>query len=707
MLVNSHSPMLHRAFVKVSLAATLLMTALPAGAGVVERDHIRVELVAAQTAAVPGQPLTVALRLEPDTHWHTYWINPGDSGLPTKIDWNLPSGTAVGSLQFPFPERQSLGPLTNYGYSGEHFLLATVTPATDFTGDQFTLDAVASWLVCDDICIPGEAPLTLTLPVSDTSSASRWASKIERAAARLPEQRMLPAQFEITDGALRLQSDAPEFAGATVSYFPETQEVVNNAAPITQRQQGSLVEFRQPLSDYFDAPPEELAVVFVINGKRALRVLAQPAIAGQMIDLSTVAPQATGNSDGNITLLLAIGLALLGGLVLNLMPCVFPVLSIKAIAVAQSSGQSAGHRRLHALVYTAGVVLGFVALAIGLLALRAGGEAAGWGFQLQSPWVVGTLAYVMFLLGLALHGYWNFGTRLMGVGQNLTEQAGARGAFFTGLLACVVATPCTAPFMGAAMGYAVTRPAVEALTVFAALGVGMAIPFLLLGFVPALASLLPRPGPWMDSFKKLMAFPLYLTAIWLVWVLGRQVGVNGMAAVLVGLLALVCAVGLLTRSSGSAWGLLVGNVVGMGLVLAALAILASPLMQTTPKSAVTSTSKVSAAAYTPARLDELLAQGKPVFINLTADWCVTCHVNERVAIATDAVQSALADAGITYLKGDWTNRDPDITALLDQHQRSGVPLYLLYSGRAGEAPTVLPQILTPSLVVDAIEELSL
>ncbi|MBR9813844.1 thiol:disulfide interchange protein [bacterium] len=695
----------------VLLAAALATITLPLGAEVVERDHIRVELVAAQTAAVPGQPLTVALRLEPDKHWHTYWINPGDSGLPTKIQWSLPAGASVGELQFPFPERQSLGPLTNYGYSGEHFLLADITPPADFAGNTFTVNAEASWLVCDDVCIPGDAPLALSLPVAQNAKPSRWAAKLEQAAARVPKQRMLPAQFEIADGALRLQADAADFAGASVKFFPETQEVVNNAAPITERQQGSLVEFNQALSDYYDAPPDELAVVFVIDGKRAIRALAQPAIAGQMVDLSAAAPvgASAADSDGGMTLLLAVGLALLGGLILNLMPCVFPVLSIKAIAVAQSSGQSAGHRRLHALVYTAGVVLGFVALAVGLLALRAGGEAAGWGFQLQSPWVVGALAYVMFLLGLALHGYWSFGTRLMGVGQNLTEQDGARGAFFTGLLACVVATPCTAPFMGAAMGYAVTRPAFEALTVFAALGVGMAIPFLLLGFVPALARALPRPGPWMDSFKKLMAFPLYLTAIWLVWVLGRQVGVNGMAALLVGLLALVCAVGLWARAGKSAWVQL-GRVAGLGLAALAIALLASPLMQTAPAQAqatATSNTPVASEAYTPARLDQLLATGQPVFVNLTADWCVTCHVNERVAIGTNAVQTAMSDAGITYLKGDWTNRDPEITALLEKYQRSGVPLYLLYSGRSGEAPTVLPQILTPGIVVDAIDELSL
>lgn len=694
--------MLHRLPTKLLLALSLFAVAGPGTAAVVERDHIRVELVAAQTAVVPGQPLTVALRLEPDKHWHTYWINPGDSGLPTKIDWSLPAGASIGELQFPFPERQSLGPLTNYGFSGEHFLLAELAPPADLTGNSFTIDALASWLVCEDICIPGEAPLTLSLPVADTAQDSRWAGKLEQAAARIPQQRMLPAQFDIVDGHLRLQADTAEFAGADVQFFPETQEVVNNAAPIEQRQQGSLVEFRQGLSDYFGGAPDEMAVVFVVDGERAIRVLAQPAIAGQMVDLSALSPAATGeDTAGSMTLLLAIGLALLGGLVLNLMPCVFPVLSIKAIAVAQSSGQSAGHRRLHALVYTAGVVLGFVALAVGLLALRAGGEAAGWGFQLQSPWVVGALAYVMFLLGLALHGYWSFGTRLMGVGQNLTEQDGARGAFFTGLLACVVATPCTAPFMGAAMGYAVTRPAIEALIVFAALGVGMAIPFLLLGFVPALARLLPRPGPWMDTFKKLMAFPLYLTAIWLVWVLGRQVGVNGMAALLVGMLAIVFA--FWAAKSANRW-------FGMGSLLIAIAfaiwILSSPLMTTQPTQAAADAS-VSAEAYTPARLDALLAQGKPVFINLTADWCVTCHVNERVAISTQAVQRKMQAAGIAYLKGDWTNRDPEITALLEAHQRSGVPLYLLYSGRAGEPPVVLPQILTPGIVVDAIDELAL
>ena len=696
-------------FIAACLSAALAIAG-PASAAPVERDHIRVELVAAQSAAIPGQPLTVALRLDPDLHWHTYWINPGDSGLPTKLDWDLPEGVSAGPLQFPFPERQPMGPLVNYGYSGEHFILAEITVPADYEADTLELAAEASWLVCEDICIPGDAPLSLRLPVSATAEPNQWSALIETAAALVPQARQIPAQYEIADGVFRLQADAAGFAGAQVAYFPETAEVVNNAASITTKQDGSLVEFTQAISDYFTEAPDPMTVLFVIDGERAIRVQARAASDGQLVDMAgaaTVGDGGSSESTGGMNLLLAVGLALAGGLILNLMPCVFPVLSIKAIAVAQSSGQSAGHRRLHALVYTAGVVLGFVALAIGMLALRAGGEAAGWGFQLQSPWVVGALAYVMFLLGLALHGYWNFGTRLMGVGQNLTEQDGARGAFFTGLLACVVATPCTAPFMGAAMGYAVTRPSVEALIVFAALGVGMAIPFLILGFVPALAKLLPRPGAWMETFKKLMAFPLYLTAIWLVWVLGRQVGVNGMAALLVGLLALVCAVGLWARAGRGAlvW---LGRVAGIALAVLAIGILTSPLMQAAPAQAATgNTGQIAAGTYTPARLDELLAAGEPVFINLTADWCVTCHVNERVAIATDAVQSAMREAGIQYLKGDWTNRDPAITALLDAHQRSGVPLYLLYSGRAGEAPTVLPQILTPGLVVAAIDDLNL
>ena len=683
-------------------ALATFAAAPPSWAEVVERDHIRVELVAAQDAVVPGQPLTVALRLEPDAHWHTYWVNPGDSGLPTRIDWDLPAGTRAGPIRWPFPERQSLGPLTNYGYSGEHFLLTTLTPPASLAGDTFTVAAQAHWLVCDDVCIPGEAPVQLTLPVAGTASPSRWADKIATALARVPAEVQFAAQFDIVDGQLRLQADHPDFDGAEVTWFPETPEIVNNAATPQRRQVDSLVEFRQPLSDYFGEAPGLLAVVFVIDGQRALRVLAPAATEGQMVDLSAVAPSAaTADNASGMSLWLAVALALVGGLILNLMPCVFPVLSIKAIAIAQASGQSAGHRRLHALVYTAGVVSGFVALAVGLLALRAGGQAAGWGFQLQSPWVVGALAYLMFLLGLALHGYWSLGTRLMGVGQQLTERDGASGAFFTGLLACVVATPCTAPFMGAAMGYAVTQPAAIALLVFAALGLGMAVPFLLIGFLPALARALPRPGPWMETFKQLMAFPLYLTAAWLAWVLGRQVGVNGMAALLVGMVALVLAIW--AAKSERRW---LSTAAVLILFSAAIAILASPLMQPVAGgSGPASAESPRSEPYSPARLDALLAQGQPVFINLTADWCVTCHVNERVAIRTAAVQQAMADAGIAYLKGDWTNRDPEITALLERHQRPGVPLYLLYSGRAGEPPQVLPQILTPGLVLAAIDEL--
>lgn len=689
--------MLNR-WILATLLALGAALAMPAMATVVERDHIRVELVAEQTAVVPGQPLTVALRLEPDRHWHTYWINPGDSGLPTRIEWTLPPGTQAGPIRWPFPERQSLGPLTNYGYSGEHFLLTTITPPADLQTARFDIAAQANWLVCDDVCIPGQAPLRLSLPVADTAQPSRWAKAIAATESRVPTEVQFPAQFEIEGDTLRLQADHPDFAGAEVIWFPETAEVVNNAAEPVRRQLGSLVEFTQPLSDYFTDAPRLLTAVFVIDGQRALRVLATAATDGQLVDMSELAPApVTGNT---MSLWLAVGLALIGGLILNLMPCVFPVLSIKAIAIAQASGQSAKHRRTHALVYTAGVVTGFVALAIGLLALRAGGQAAGWGFQLQSPWVVGALAYLMLMLGMALHGYWSMGTRLMGVGQQLTERDGASGAFFTGLLACVVATPCTAPFMGAAMGYAVTQPAAIALLVFAALGLGMAIPFLLIGFVPALARALPRPGPWMDSFKQLMAFPLYLTAVWLAWVLGRQVGVNGMAALLVGMVALVA--GVWAARSERRWLGIASMLLALGV---AIGILGSPLMQGQPQQAAAATQSPTSQAYSPERLDALLAQGKPVFINLTADWCVTCHVNERVAIGTAAVQQAMADAGITYLKGDWTNRDPQITALLEQHQRSGVPLYLLYSGRAGEPPRVLPQILTPGLVVAAIDEL--
>ena len=696
------SALAHRAVALLLAASTLLPLGLQAEP--VRRDHINVELVAAMDAAVPGEPLTVALRLEPDDHWHTYWRNPGDSGLPTRMSWTLPEGLQAGDILWPFPERQPLGPLTNFGYSGEHFLLTEIDIPDTLEASTLPLAVAASWLVCDDVCIPGSADLTLELPVRDAAQPSQWATALAATRKRIATPLLVPAQYAVDGDRLRIQLQ-PDALGDTANavYFPATPELASNTdEPVFQRTD-DVLEISVGTSEYLGEPPTQTEHVVVLDDERAVRFQAQ--LIGPEALVPVEAASAPGGS--GFSLWLAIPFALLGGLILNLMPCVFPVLSIKAVSVAQQSGSEAAHRRAHALFYTGGVVGGFVLLAIGLLVLREAGERIGWGFQLQSPVFVAILAWVMFILGLSLAGAFEVGTRLMGIGDSLTHQGGNRGALITGLLACLVATPCTAPFMGPAMGFAITQPAVIALTVFAALGLGMALPFLLIGFVPAAARLLPRPGAWMLTFKQLMAFPMYLTAVWLIWVLGRQTGVNGMAIGLTGIVLLAFAVWLWGRRPVSGPQRVVLAAMAWAAVLLAGVLLASPLLRSAPAQAVETTSAHGGdwGDYAPDRVAALQANGQAVFVNLTADWCVTCHVNERVALNTGEVIAAMERAGVTRLKGDWTNRDPVITTVLERHDRTGVPLYLLYPGTAGAAPQVLPQLLTPQRVIAAIDAL--
>lgn len=380
--------------------------------------------------------------------------------------------------------------------------------------------------------------------------------------------------------------------------------------------------------------------------------------------------------------------AVLGGAILNLMPCVFPVLSIKVMSLA-GNGLSRASRHHHGLAYTAGVILSFVAIALVLISLRAGGQALGWGFQLQSPLFITLLVYLFFVMGLWFSGLFEAGTSLMNLGQGSTQGNGLRHSFATGVLATVVASPCTAPFMGTALGAALTQPAAVALIIFAGLGFGMALPFLVLSWVPALASRLPRPGAWMETFRQVLAFPLYLTCIWLLWVLGRQVGSDGVAAVLVGLVLIAFAIWLLRRRSM------------LRIALAALSLVAALAVVVAPPGQ--SNEKPLWEPFSQQRLDQLLSQRRPVFVNLTADWCITCLANERVALSSDAFATLIEQRGITYLKGDWTNQNPEITALLNANQRNGVPLYLYY--RAGQsAPEILPQILTPGLIQEVLDK---
>ncbi len=674
------------------------LCAAPASAAPVSTPHVEAELVAESTGWLGGATNWVALRLKAEPGWHTYWRNPGDSGLPTTLAWTLPADWSAGEIAWPYPSVHRLGELVNYGYDGQTLHLVPLALPAGIEGD-FTVKALAKWLVCADICIPGQAELSLALPAAEIATADPvWSPRFADARARLPQGEPLAGTFQVADGEVRLQVSAAALAGAgKVEFFAHANNLVNHGAPQRVAIDGGVARVAQQQSAYFNVAPPSVDGVLVVHGAEtaAYTVVAAPGeVATVAAPVAPAPADAAGEADGS-SLWVTLGYALLGGLILNLMPCVFPVLALKAVSVLENRRDDPAAERRHALAYTGGVVLSCVAAAGAILLLREGGQQLGWGFQLQSPVFVALLAYVMLALGLSMSGLVQFGTRLMGMGQQLTEQGGYTGTFFTGVLAVVVASPCTAPYMGAALGFALTQPALIAVLVFATLGLGLALPFLLLGFFPRLGAWLPKPGAWMETFKQAMAFPLYLTVAGLLWVLGRQAGTDAVALVLCGLVLLAFALWL-----WSAPGRL-RLVLAAAASLGALALLAHPSIEVP---AARAPAVFEGEAWSAERVAELRAQGRIVFVNFTADWCITCKVNEKVVFGNNEVRRVLAERNIAWLTADWTTPDPAITAELARHGRSGVPLYLLYPPQ-GE-PEILPQVLTPAIFIEAVDWVS-
>ncbi|WP_203594565.1 protein-disulfide reductase DsbD family protein [Wenzhouxiangella limi] len=664
--------------------------------GPVQRDHIEVELVAEHLAVQPGSTVRVGLRMLPEQGWHTYWINPGDSGLPIELEWTAPPDSTISTVDWPYPDRLPIGHLVNFGYEGEHLLPVTVEVPSDLVpGQTFVLDLYADWLVCRVECIPGDADLRLELPIVAAAPAPDPATRelFAWADARRPEIVDWPARFSTEGGQLSVQTEATRPLPVDGwAFFPATENLVDHAGDTFITVSDGLVQLSQPLSTYFTAAPDTLP--FVLVHAETGTALALEAQAGNLASTAAAIP-ATASPNFALVLLMALA----GGVLLNLMPCVFPVLSIKALSLAAGAGHD---QRRHGLAYTAGVVLSFAILAGVLLILRAGGEALGWGFQLQSPWFVGALAYLFFAMGLGLSGVYTFGTGSMGAGENLARRSGLGGSFFTGVLACVVASPCTAPFMGTALGVAIILPWPQAMGVFLVLGFGLALPMLVLSFWPGLGDRLPRPGLWMETFRQAMAFPLYLAAVWLLWVLARQTDANGLALVLAGMVALAFALWLAGRPDR---GQTLATARHVGVAMSLLFALAALGSAARLEQEATDSAAAAWEPWSPARLQEVIDDPNyAVLVNMTADWCVTCLVNERVALDTDDVRTALAEHEVIYLKGDWTRRDPLITEYLARFERNGVPLYVVYPRNGGQ-PQVLPQVLTPGLVVQALESL--
>ena len=673
-------------------------------------QHVQTQLVAETRGATPGSTVYVALVQKIDAGWHTYWRNPGDAGEATTLAWTLPGGWRAGDIVWPAPKRLPLGPLMNYGYEGQVLLPVPIEiPADARPGQVERLTAKAQLLVCADVCVPQDANVALDLPVVAGAATADpvWGPAIAKTLADAPKAADIAAAYQSTGGSLKIALAGAALAGhpaAGAYFYPYDAETLDQAKPqAIDRGDSGFTLAASAGAAFQKGPPAEIQGVIETADGAAFEVTAKPGPP----------PPGSGglgapSEPAKMGLAVAALFAFLGGIILNLMPCVFPILSMKAAAFAGHGGETMGARE-QGLAFAGGVLASFLALAGLLMAARAAGQAVGWGFELQSPMVTGALALVILAAALNLSGLFEVGASAQGLGAKLASRGGIVGAAFTGALAVVVAAPCTAPFMGPALGFALTQSPATGLAVFAALAVGFALPFTALAFTPALIRRLPRPGPWMDVLRKGLAFPMYGTAAWLVWVLGAQTDRTSLAAVFAAAVALAFAAwiwGAAQRRVASGRRAWVVNGLAALALFAAVAVLVVAPYGPPPQQGAAAAETVAGIAAEPwsaEKVAALQAQGKPVLVDFTAAWCVTCQVNEQVALNTGEAAQAFKRTGAVLLKADWTNRDAAIAKALADQGRVGVPLYLVYAPGGG-APKVLPQLLTSGIVAEALDD---
>lgn len=695
-------PWLFKLLACISLALHAHVLPATAQDNTVGAGHVAATLVAKSRNATPGSPLVVGLQLKIEPGWHTYWINPGDSGLPTTIDWTLPPGLKANPIVWPTPVRFNYGPVVGYGYKNEVLLPVTIEiPGNLQPGTELVLSAHANWLVCSDVCVPEDARLTISLPVGTALDPDpQWAEAFASAAGKTPVPNPFPVDASFSGDAVVLHletGDATQLRD--IVFFPLDADVIRNDAPqtVVADAGGLKLTLQRDLSG---------SVPTAINGVLAFRDLsADRSDTPTAIAIAAQIRPAAG-STYLIEFAVAMALAIVGGLILNLMPCVLPVLSIKVFGLVQHAHEGPRHARLQGIAYTGGVLASFGIVAAALIGLRAAGSEIGWGFQLQSSLFVAAMIYVLFLVGLNLSGVFTFGSGLAGIGSGLAMRNGAAGSFFTGALATLVATPCTAPFMAAAMGYAITQPWYVSFAVFEAVGLGLALPYLAIAYSPALQRWLPKPGAWMLRLREFLAFPIYGTIVWLVFVLSQQTDPAGLAAVLAGLVFLALGVWLVEvfRTAGPSNRALKIALPTMSF-LAAIILIGTVVGESATQSQTTAAAKDAKwERFSEIRLKELRTEGRAIFVDFTAAWCITCKVNERVVLEHPNVLKAISDGNVAMLRGDWTRRDAEISRVLAQHGRAGVPLYLYFPAGAAMAqpPLVLPQILTTDTVLRAM-----
>jgi thiol:disulfide interchange protein len=688
------------AFLLLACASLFLAPALAqlqvvgdGGPGPVKAQHLTAELVSLSPDIAPGGTLQVGLVLTLEEHWHVYWINAGDSGEPPKITWTLPEGITAGPMLFPIPSRLPLGPLMDFGYEDEVAFPVQLTAASSVKPGPTHIDAKVTYLVCREVCIPGKAHLGLNLNVVPGATApAQPVGALGEALTLIPKPLPSDAKLTVTGGktdfVLNLVTGGRE---TNAEFYPADQDQIANAAPQQIEPTSDGVRLRVRRSDDLKTLPGQLHGVIKLSDTEAYDVTA-PVTPGEVAP-SPGSKVAGSPATSSVTTISAIGLAFVGGIILNLMPCVFPVLFLKGLALVQSSGQERKHLRSHGLVYTLGILVSFWIIVAALLILRATGSQAGWGFQLQSPTFIAVLAAGLFFFALSLAGQFDLGLSLTSVGGGLAQKQGYTGSFFTGVLATIVATPCTAPLMGAAIGFALAQPAGITFAVFTALGLGLATPYLLLSFQPAWTRILPRPGAWMEILKQLTAVPLFGTAIWLAWVYGNlhsgnSQGVDHLTRLLWCFLALAIAGWALGKWPAN-WKSAIA-----ALLIAAVG-LAIPLYQPKDTTLVWT-------PYSQQALDQARAAGHPVFIDFTAAWCLSCQVNERAVLKSADVQHQFSKNNVTLLKADWTQYDPEITKQLASVNRSGVPTYVIYPAMKNSSADVLPELLTKDIVLTAL-----
>ena len=666
--------------------------------------HLHVQLVVPMSQLSPGESTGAGLYFKLESGWHVYWQNAGDSGEPPHIKWTLPAGVTAGPLQFPAPTRLPLGPLMDFGYENEVLFPFSLDIAQSTKSGPAALKAHVDWLVCREVCIPGKADLEVDRAVSNTASGAAAVPQdkeiFDRLVGRLPKP--LPSSDKVV-----FQPDSTGFSVALTTgqresqaeFFPEDQDILDNPAPqkVTATAKGLILDLKKDAN--LTANPAQLKGVLELSGDRNYEIAAT---SGTVSAPAAMVPF-------SISELAQVSFfAFLGGLLLNLMPCVFPVLFLKGLSLVNSGTEERHKLRAHGFVYAAGILVSFWALVAVLLALRAAGGTLGWGFQFQSPVFLLLMSGLLFFLGLSLAGQFEIGLSITSAGGSLAAKQGYAGSFFTGVLAVVVATPCAAPFMGAAVGYALAQPAAITFAVFTALAFGLAAPYVALTLQPAWTRLLPRPGAWMDVLKQGASVFMFGTVIWLAWVVAQAYGAALLAALLSCFLLLAIAGWFLGRWPAQRWATSIAGLIllaiGAGCIIAPKEFAVAPEASVSQSSTGSSAARVAWQPWSADAVQHALASGQPVFVDFTAGWCLSCQVNERVALSQPEVQQAFATANVALFRADWTREDAAITQALATLGRSGVPVYALYTPGQSD-PQLLPQVLTPGIVTDALAKL--